>query len=150
MNCKLEFIALLQHISNFLLCHLQILQQNLADMQQITPGQRIVFVQDNCSIHVAAAAREWFQDHEDALELLPWPAKSPDLNPIENLWASMVRAWEDVGYNGVRERTVPQLTEHVLEVWNHHRHGDGCSRLVNSMRKRLLECIDNNGYYSHY
>lgn len=119
-------------------------------MQAVNPGHRIVFVQDNCSIHTAGQVREWFREHEEDIEVLPWPAKSPDLNPIENLWGRMVQSWEDIGYNGVRERTVPQLTDHVNEVWGHFRNGDICTNLVASMRNRLEECIAANGYYTKY
>ncbi|GFT41722.1 DDE_3 domain-containing protein [Trichonephila clavipes] len=29
--------------------------------------------------------RVWFEEHQDALTILPWPANSPDLIPIKNL-----------------------------------------------------------------
>ena len=28
---------------------------------------------------------------ENNIDVLPWPARSPDLNPIENIWAYMDR-----------------------------------------------------------
>ncbi|KAK9675088.1 DDE superfamily endonuclease [Popillia japonica] len=51
------------------------------------PPHRITLVQDNSAVHTAAAVKEWFQQHQEDIEVLLWPAKSPDLNPIENLWA---------------------------------------------------------------
>jgi hypothetical protein len=44
------------------------------------------FQQDNASIYASKSANKRFQ--EQNITLLPWPALSPDLNPIENLWAS--------------------------------------------------------------
>ncbi|GFW18044.1 transposable element Tcb1 transposase [Trichonephila clavipes] len=43
------------------------------------------FQQDNVRPHVAGIART-FHDTEN-VRLLPWPARSPDLSPIENVWS---------------------------------------------------------------
>lgn len=110
--------------------------------------ENTVFVQDNSPVHSAAIVREWFQNHPE-IQVLAWPARSPDLNPIENLWGHMVKDWNDVNYNGVRERTIEGLTEHVNQTWNSFPQ-DLTQRLVNSLPNRLAECIASNGYYTKY
>lgn len=130
--------------------YLQVLNNSLAAMQRVNPGQRITFVQDNCSIHRAQVVQDWFEEHREDIEVVVWASKSPDFNPIENLWAQMVRDWEDVGFNGVRERTVPQLVQHVNAIWHQLRNGNLCQRLVGSMQNRLQECIEAEGYYTRY
>ncbi|GFX05468.1 transposable element Tcb1 transposase [Trichonephila clavipes] len=43
-----------------------------------------IFQQDNARPHVVRIVQSFFVNHQ--IELLPWPALSPDLLPIENMW----------------------------------------------------------------
>ncbi len=41
--------------------------------------------------------KSWFNDH--GVTVLDWPANSPDLNPIENLWGIVKRKMRDTRPN---------------------------------------------------
>ncbi|GFY21739.1 transposable element Tcb1 transposase [Trichonephila clavipes] len=48
-----------------------------------------IFQQDNARPHVARIVQRFFVNHQ--IELLPWPAHSPDLSPIENMWSMVAQ-----------------------------------------------------------
>ncbi|KAI1001456.1 hypothetical protein K3495_g6743 [Podosphaera aphanis] len=50
-------------------------------------GQDYIFMHDNASVHKGRPAREVLD--ANGVESMPWPANSPDSNPIENVWSMM-------------------------------------------------------------
>ncbi|GFW43751.1 transposable element Tcb2 transposase [Trichonephila clavipes] len=48
-----------------------------------------IFQQDNAQPHVARIVQRFVVNHQ--IELLPWPARSPDLSPIENMWSMVAQ-----------------------------------------------------------
>lgn len=74
-------------------------------------GSPRIFMQDNSPIHKSAAVMAFFS--RQRFELLDWPAKSPDLNPIENVWSRM-----EVGWPQIYPRTAENLHAVVQERWD--------------------------------
>ncbi len=52
-----------------------------------------IFQQDLAPAHTAKGTKSWHNDH--GVTVLDWPANSPDLNSIENLWGIVKRKMRD-------------------------------------------------------
>ncbi len=52
-----------------------------------------IFQQDLAPAHTAKGIKSWFNGH--GVTVLDWPANSPDLNPIENIWGIVKRKMRD-------------------------------------------------------
>lgn len=102
-----------------------------------------IYQQDNAPCHTAKLCTEWFKTNK--VKVLDWPGNSPDLNPIENLWARLKRL---VAKERPNNRT--QLLEAIMKCWNHVIQADDLRRLVESMPRRCEAVIKARGYSTKY
>ncbi len=79
-----------------------------------------IFQQDLAPAHTAKGTKSWFNDH--GVTVLDWPANSPDLNPIENLWGIVKRKMRDTRPNNADELKAivkkPGLPYHLSSATN--------------------------------
>ncbi len=61
----------------------------LPSADQLFKDADFIFQQDLAPAHTAKSTKSWLNDH--GVGVLDWPANSPDLNPIENIWGIVMR-----------------------------------------------------------
>ena len=110
----------------------------------IPPPQQIYIAMDNAPIHNSQAVKEWFTDHPE-VSRISWPPKSPDMMPIEHLWAKMTKKWDE---NVPRNKE--NLILHAKQIWDEIRSEDLCHKLVMSMPHRIRELVNKGGYSTKY
>ena len=103
-----------------------------------------IFQQDNARPHVARIVQGFFVNHQ--IELLPWPARSPDLSPIENMWSMVAQRLTQSSSPAV---TPDQLWQRVEAAWSAVPQ-EHIQSLFESMPRRVAAVISNNGGYSGY
>ena len=104
----------------------------------------IVFQQDNAAIHKSKATMKWLE--EQNFELMDWPAKSPDLSPIENLWAILKKR---LNTYQTPPNSIHVLWERIEEQWNTIT-PELCNKLIESMPKRMQMVVQAKGSWIKY
>ncbi|GFU27495.1 transposable element Tcb1 transposase [Trichonephila clavipes] len=103
-----------------------------------------IFQQDNVRPHVARIVEMFFVNHQ--IVLLPWPARSPDLSPIENMWSMVAQRLIHI----TPPAAIPvKLLKCVEAAWSAVPQ-EHIQSLFESMPRRVAAVISNNGGYSGY
>ncbi len=101
-----------------------------------------IFQQDLAPAHTAKGTKSWFNGH--GVTVLDWPANSPDLNPIENLWGIVKRKMRDT-----RPNNADELKATVKETWASIP-PQQCHKLITSMPRRIEAVIKAKGAPTKY
>ena len=114
----------------------------LPTLQAMGPGA--ILQDDNATPHRARVVTGFLQQHQ--VTQMDWPARSPDLPSIQNLWDILGRRVHD---NHFSAANLAQLFQFLQQEWNAIPQ-QTLVTLVQSMRKRCVECLTANGGFTHY
>lgn len=107
-------------------------------------GQGFLLMHDNARPHTANVTTNFLR--EENLAVMDWPARSPDLNPIEHVWdilGRQIRALPN------RPQDKEALIIALKDQWNNIDQ-NVIQTLVSSMKKRCEECIRARGGNTSY
>ncbi len=114
----------------------------LPSADQLFKDADFIFQQDLAPAHTAKSTKSWFNDH--GFGVLDWPANSPDLNPIENLWGIVKRKMRNK-----RPKNADELKATVKETWASIP-PQQCHKLITSMPRRIEAVIKAKGAPTKY
>lgn len=103
-----------------------------------------VLQQDKAPCHTSKKSTQHLESK--GITVLQWPGNSPDLAPIETLWA--------IAKNKLKEKDVTtkeKLIAAVIKVWfRDEKLRESCVKLTESMPKRIEQVIANKGGHIRY
>ncbi|GFW52057.1 transposable element Tcb2 transposase [Trichonephila clavipes] len=97
-----------------------------------------IFQQDNARPQTARVAQNFLRH----FQTLPWPARTPDLSPVEHVWNQLKRQMPSC-------HSVHDLELAVQDLWA-HLPLDNIRCLINSMPDRVATCISAGGGPTRY
>ncbi|MGL4390516.1 MAG: transposase, partial [Carnobacterium maltaromaticum] len=120
--------------------YLDLLCRTVVPIGKLNYGNYFWFQQDNSRIHTARIVKEWMAAAH--FPVLSWPARSPDLNIMENIW----KVLEDVIYDRSPLTSQGDLIEEVRKAFLliNTTKRELIINLYKTFRNRLVKVLVNN------
>ena len=101
-----------------------------------------ILAQDNAPCHKTNLIKMWMDEH--GVQAIPWPSCSPDLNPIEQIWAYLKRSMQGKHFD-----SKDSLWQELNRLWV-LLSPDFIRRYVDSMPRRVSAVIAAKGGNTRY
>jgi transposase len=93
-------------------CYKRTLNYYKDDINRLHP--MLYFQQDNAACHTSKESMEFIKNEENFIRVLEnWPPNSPDLSPIETVWAILKERISRIQF-----KTLDEMKEGLIKLWN--------------------------------
>jgi transposase len=106
--------------------------------------EQVIFQHDNDPKHTSNLARETLEALN--LEVMEWPAQSPDLNPIEMMWNHLKKSLREKKQIYATKEELWEAAQEELALEN----ADLCKKFISTMPERVQAVIKAKGGHTKY
>lgn len=121
--------------------YIELIDDYVVPIIKLNYGQNFWFQEDNASVHKSRKVQAFVQERE--IRVLKWPAKSPDLNIVEDCWKLI----SDLVYDGKQFHSKQDLITKITKVIN-ELNSTGRQKILNlfgSIKYRLCTVLEKQG-----
>jgi transposase len=106
-------------------------------------ASRPLNMDNNARPHRARIVNQYKQ--QEAIDTIPWPAMSPDMNPIEHVWDYI---GQRLNHRNPQCQNLAELRTSMVKEWQNFPQYK-LRRLVHSMKQRVRELFRKRGGLTH-
>ena len=143
-HCKLPLIEIRGNLNSHRYVNEILEASAIPHLDNHPLADRPIFQQDGATSHTAGISMDCLR--QNAVDVLEWPAKSPDQSPIENIWDWIKRELNQPN-NVIAD--MADLRVQINTAWNNiqqHR----ISALISSCKRRAQALVTSRGDFTKY
>ena len=121
--------------------YIQILKECAVPISKLNYVDDFILQEDNASVHKSKETKKFMRDNK--INILDWPARSPDINIVEDCWEFI----SDLVYDGEQFKKRSDLVlkiEEVIQYLNANKR-EKVIKLYETFRSRLCCVLQKNG-----